>query len=118
LFAGEHAEGMLNVQNEKKEMKMACSIPLSDLNLTPEQRNKMNAVLAEHMKTGCTEAGEANTWRKPSHHDSGAIREAQGEIRPGAKREDGRLTSTCRRIEASEKKGAQSLTLLLERNCS
>ena len=62
LFAGEHGEGIRNVQNEK-EMKMACSIPLDDLNLTPEQRNKMNAVMAEHMKTGCTEAGEANTWR-------------------------------------------------------
>jgi Spy/CpxP family protein refolding chaperone len=59
LFAGEHAEGMLKVQNEKKEMKMACSVPLGDLNLTPEQRKKMNAVMAEHMKTGCTEASEA-----------------------------------------------------------
>ena len=58
LFAGEHGEGMLKVQNEKKEMKMACSIPLDDLNLTPEQRNKMNAVMTEHMKTGCTEASE------------------------------------------------------------
>ncbi len=37
---------------------MACSIPLDDLNLTPEQRNKMNAVMTEHMKTGCTEASE------------------------------------------------------------
>jgi Spy/CpxP family protein refolding chaperone len=59
LFAGEHGEGMLKVQSEKKEMKMACSIPLGDLNLTPEQMKKMNTVMAEHMKTGCTEAGEA-----------------------------------------------------------
>ena len=59
LFAGEHGEGVRNVQNEKKEMKMACSIPLGDLNLTPEQMKKMNAVMAEHMKTGCTEASEA-----------------------------------------------------------
>src|SRR5207302_1494035 len=36
LFAGEHGEGIRNVQNERKEMKMACSIPLDDLNLTPE----------------------------------------------------------------------------------
>ena len=59
LFAGEHGEGMLKIQNEKKEMKMACSIPLGDLNLTPEQMKKMNTVMAEHMKTGCTEASEA-----------------------------------------------------------
>lgn len=59
LFAAEHGEGLQNVQNEKKEMKMACSIPLGDLNLTPEQMKKMNTVMAEHMKTGCTEASEA-----------------------------------------------------------
>jgi Spy/CpxP family protein refolding chaperone len=59
LFAGEHGVGLQNVQNEKKEMKMACSIPLGDLNLTPEQMKKMNAVMAEHMKAGCTEASEA-----------------------------------------------------------
>ena len=58
LFAGEHGEGMIKVQNENKEMKMACSVPLGDLNLTPEQKKKMNAVMGEHMKTGCTEAGE------------------------------------------------------------
>ena len=59
LFAGEHGEGMLKVQNENKEMKMACSVPLGDLNLTPEQKKKLNAVMTEHMKTGCTEASEA-----------------------------------------------------------
>jgi Spy/CpxP family protein refolding chaperone len=59
LFAGEHGEGMLKVQNEKKEFKMACSIPLADLNLTPEQRKKMDAAMAEHMKKGCTEGSEA-----------------------------------------------------------
>ena len=51
LIAAEHGEGLRNVQNEKKEMKMACSIPLGDLNLTPEQMKKMNTVMAEHMKT-------------------------------------------------------------------
>jgi Spy/CpxP family protein refolding chaperone len=59
LFAGEHGEGMLKVKNEKKEMKMACTIPLAKLNPTPEQRKKMDAAMAEHMKTGCTEASEA-----------------------------------------------------------
>jgi Spy/CpxP family protein refolding chaperone len=59
LFAGDHGDGMLKIQNEKKEMKMACSIPLGDLNLTPEQMKKMNTVMSEHMKTGCTGASEA-----------------------------------------------------------
>ena len=59
LFAGDHGDGMLKIQNEKKEMKMVCSIPLGDLNLTPEQMKKMNTVMSEHMKTGCTEASEA-----------------------------------------------------------
>jgi Spy/CpxP family protein refolding chaperone len=59
LFAGEHGEGMLKVQNEKKDFKMACSVPLGALNLTPEQMKKMNTVMSEHMKTGCTEASEA-----------------------------------------------------------
>jgi len=59
LFAGEHGDGMLKVQNEKKEMKMACTISLAKLNLTPEQRKKMGTAMAEHAKTGCTEASEA-----------------------------------------------------------
>ena len=59
LFASGQGEGMLKVQNESKEIKMACSIPLANLNLTPEQRKKMDAVMAEHHKAGCTEASEA-----------------------------------------------------------
>jgi Spy/CpxP family protein refolding chaperone len=59
LFAGSQGEGMLKVQNETKEMKMACSIPLGNLNLTAEQKKKMNVMMAEHHKTGCTEASEA-----------------------------------------------------------
>jgi len=59
LFAAEHNEGVLKVQNEKKEMKMACTISPAKLNLTPEQRKKMDAAMAEHMKTGCTQASEA-----------------------------------------------------------
>jgi Spy/CpxP family protein refolding chaperone len=59
LFATDHGEGFRNVQNEKKEMKMACSIPLGDLDLTPEQMKKMNTVMAKHTRMGCTEASEA-----------------------------------------------------------
>ena len=57
MFAGEHGDSAMQVEHKTK---MACTIPLADLNLTPEQSTKMNAVMAEHMKTGCTEASEAN----------------------------------------------------------
>jgi Spy/CpxP family protein refolding chaperone len=59
LFAGEQGEGMMKVQNETKQLRMACSIPTYNLKLTDAQRQKMAAVLAEHHKTGCTEASEA-----------------------------------------------------------
>ena len=56
MFGGEHGDSAMQVGNKTK---MACTIWLGDLNLTPEQSKKMNAVMAEHMKTGCTEASEA-----------------------------------------------------------
>jgi Spy/CpxP family protein refolding chaperone len=56
MFAGEHGDSAMQVGHKTK---MACTIPLADLNLTPEQSKKMNAVMAEHMKTGCTDASEA-----------------------------------------------------------
>ena len=34
-------------------------VSLASLNLTPEQKTKMDAVTAEHAKAGCTEASEA-----------------------------------------------------------
>ena len=56
MFAGEHGDAGLQAEHRTK---MACTISLADLNLTPEQRTKMDAVMTEHMKTGCTEASEA-----------------------------------------------------------
>jgi Spy/CpxP family protein refolding chaperone len=58
FFASGPGEGMLKVQNETKEMKMTCSIPMANLNLTSEQRKKMDVLMAEHHKAGCTEASE------------------------------------------------------------
>ena len=55
MFGGEHGDSAMQVGNKTK----ACTIWLGNLNLTPEQSKKMNAVMAEHMKTGCTEASEA-----------------------------------------------------------
>ena len=56
VFAGEHGECTKKVGNEAKA---ACSVSLANLNLTPDQKTKMDAVMAEHHKAGCSEASEA-----------------------------------------------------------
>src|SRR5260370_40663966 len=56
LFAGEHGECAKKVGNEAKP---ACSVSLAKLNLTPDQKTKMDAVMEEHHKAGCSEASEA-----------------------------------------------------------
>ena len=56
LFAGEHGECTKQVGNTAKP---ACSVSLANLNLTPEQKTKMDAVMEEHHKAGCSEASEA-----------------------------------------------------------
>jgi len=38
---------------------MACTASLATLNLTPDQKTKMETALTEHHKAGCTEATEA-----------------------------------------------------------
>src|SRR6266478_10229987 len=56
MFAGEHGDCTKKVGNEAKA---ACQVSLASLNLTPEQKTKMDAVMAEHEKAGCSEASEA-----------------------------------------------------------
>jgi Spy/CpxP family protein refolding chaperone len=56
VFAGEHGECTKKVGNEAKA---ACSVSLANLNLTPDQKTKMDAVMEEHHKAGCSEASEA-----------------------------------------------------------
>ena len=56
VFAGEHADCAKQVGHKDK---MACEVSLASLNLTPEQKTKMDAAMAEHAKAGCTEASEA-----------------------------------------------------------
>jgi Spy/CpxP family protein refolding chaperone len=56
MFAGEHGDCTKQVGNEAKA---ACQVSLASLNLTPEQQTKMDAVMAEHQKAGCSEASEA-----------------------------------------------------------
>lgn len=56
MFAGEHGNCAKQVGNEAK---MACQISLANLNLTADQKAKMEAAIEEHHKAGCTEASEA-----------------------------------------------------------
>jgi Spy/CpxP family protein refolding chaperone len=56
LFAGEHGECTKKVGNTAKP---ACTVSLASLNLTPEQKTKMDAAMEEHHKAGCSEATEA-----------------------------------------------------------
>lgn len=56
LFAGGHGDCAKQVGHKEK---MACQVSLASLNLTAEQKTKMDAAMAEHEKAGCTEASEA-----------------------------------------------------------
>jgi hypothetical protein len=56
MFAGEHGDCTKQVGNEAKA---ACQVSLASLNLTAEQKTKMDAAMAEHEKAGCSEASEA-----------------------------------------------------------
>src|SRR6266568_4319458 len=62
MFAGEHGDCTKQVGN--KQGKMACEVSLASLNLTPEQKTKMDTVMAQHEKEGCTEASEAKYMRE------------------------------------------------------
>jgi Spy/CpxP family protein refolding chaperone len=55
MFAGEHGNCTKQVGNEAK---MACQVSLASLNLTPEQKTKMDTAMEEHHKAGCSEASE------------------------------------------------------------
>jgi Spy/CpxP family protein refolding chaperone len=61
MFAGEHGDCAKKVGNEAKA---ACTVSLASLNLTPDQKTKMEAVMAEHQKAGCTEASEAKYMKE------------------------------------------------------
>jgi Spy/CpxP family protein refolding chaperone len=56
MFAGEHGDCTKQVGNKSK---MACTVSMASLNLTPDQKTKMDAVMADHQKAGCSEASEA-----------------------------------------------------------
>ena len=56
MFAGEHGDCAKKVGNDQKA---ACQVSLATLNLTADQKTKMDAAMAEHHKAGCSEASEA-----------------------------------------------------------
>ena len=61
MFAGEHGNCTKKVGNEAKA---ACTASLAHLDLTPEQKTKMDAAMAEHQKAGCSEATEAKYMKE------------------------------------------------------
>src|SRR5436190_15408086 len=61
MFAGEHGDCPKKVGNEGK---MACQASMAKLNLTAEQKAKMDTALTEHQKAGCSEATEAKFMKE------------------------------------------------------
>lgn len=68
MFAGEHGNCATKVGNEAKA---ACQASMATLNLTAEQKVKMDAAMTEHQKAGCNEASEAKF-----------VKEAEGILTP------------------------------------
>ena len=61
MLAGEHGQCTKQTANEAKA---ACQVSMADLNLTPEQKTKMDALMAEHKKEGCSAATEAKYMKE------------------------------------------------------
>ena len=61
LFAGEHGECTKKVGNTAKP---ACTVSLASLNLTADQKTKMDTAMTEHQKAGCSEASEAKYMKE------------------------------------------------------
>jgi Spy/CpxP family protein refolding chaperone len=61
MFAGDHGDCAKKVANDGK---MACQASLGTLNLTAEQKVKMDAAMTEHHKAGCNEATEAKFMKE------------------------------------------------------
>ena len=61
MFAGEHGDCAKKAGNEGK---MACMASFATLNLTADQKTKMETLMTEHHKAGCTEASEAKYMKE------------------------------------------------------
>ena len=61
MFAGSGHDCAKKVGNDGK---MACQASLTALNLTAEQKTKMETAMTEHHKAGCNEASEAKFMKE------------------------------------------------------
>lgn len=61
MFAGEHKDCAKKVGNEGKA---ACTASFAKLNLTADQKTKMEAAMTEHHKAGCNEASETKYMKE------------------------------------------------------
>jgi Spy/CpxP family protein refolding chaperone len=61
MFAGEHGDCAKKAGNEAKA---ACMVSFANLNLTSDQKTKMETAMSEHHKAGCTEASEAKYMKE------------------------------------------------------
>src|SRR5438552_3199376 len=61
LFAGENSGRTKKVG---KDVKPECTVSLASLNLTADQKTKMDAAMTEHQKAGCSEASEAKYMKE------------------------------------------------------
>jgi Spy/CpxP family protein refolding chaperone len=61
MFAGEHGDCTKKVGSKETA---ACQVSLANLNLTPDQKTKMDAVMAEHQKAGCSQESEAKYMKE------------------------------------------------------
>jgi Spy/CpxP family protein refolding chaperone len=55
VFAGDHGSCTKQVGNDQKA---ACQVSMAELNLTAEQKVKMDAAMTEHHKAGCSKESE------------------------------------------------------------
>ncbi len=63
VFAGAHGD-CCSTKQVKNEGKMACQVSTANLNLTPEQKTKMDAAMTAHEKAGCNDASEAKYMKE------------------------------------------------------
>jgi hypothetical protein len=61
VFAGQHGNCTKQVGNQTVA---ACQVSTANLNLSSEQKTKMDALSAEHKKEGCSRATEAEYMQK------------------------------------------------------
>ena len=61
MFAGEHGDC---AKKAGSEANMACMVSFANLNLTADEKAKMEAARNEHHKAGCTEASETKYMKE------------------------------------------------------